>query len=390
MKRQIIFLLMLVGFINNINAQWQKTNGTNGYIIRSLAAKGSNIFAGAYGGIVFFSSDSGQNWEAVNTNLSCVWVNALAIKGNYTFAGTDKGVYVTSNNGLFWSSLNTGMPTNDFLNIMSFAINDSCLFAGTNVGVYKSTNNGQIWSYSDLQDGAFLTLHGNNIFAAKICNVSFSSDNGRTWTFVNNGVPFTTIYCMTTNDSNVFAGSDSGVLLTTNKGQLWTNVSNGLTDTSVFALAVSRKYIFAGTDQGVFLSLNNGNYWEDISENLLNEGPTNIEIYALTINEDYVFVGSANGVWKRPLADFESIEQGRGSASISAFPNPTTSNIKIKSTGKLIRYFLFDALGNMVLQSNFENGSDAQINMLSLGAGVYFLKAYDDNNYILNKKIIKL
>jgi len=48
---------------------------------------------------VYLSNNNGSNWTAINDGLPAntgVWT--LAIQGNNIYAGTDEGVYITSNN----------------------------------------------------------------------------------------------------------------------------------------------------------------------------------------------------------------------------------------------------------------------------------------------------
>jgi ligand-binding sensor domain-containing protein len=52
---------------------------------------GNTLYAGTNGG-VFKSTDDGNNWSAVNTGLSNTSIRALAVDGNNTlYAGTDGG-----------------------------------------------------------------------------------------------------------------------------------------------------------------------------------------------------------------------------------------------------------------------------------------------------------
>jgi hypothetical protein len=87
-----------------------------------------------------------------------------------------------------------------------------------------------------------------------------------------------------------------GVFLSTNNGTSWTAVNNGLTNTFVRALAVSGTNLFAGTVEGggVFLSTNNGTSWTAT-------GLTNRDVMAFAISGTNLFAGTwGGGVWRRP------------------------------------------------------------------------------------------
>ena len=104
--KKILRLSIIALCVNNTNAQWQKTNGTNGQIIECFAISGSNIFAGAFAyegldylGGVFLSIDAGINWTSVNNGMPAKTnVVSLAISGNNIFAGTSIGIFLSTNN----------------------------------------------------------------------------------------------------------------------------------------------------------------------------------------------------------------------------------------------------------------------------------------------------
>ena len=56
------------------------------------------------------------------------------------------------------------------------------------------------------------------------------------------------IRCMAVSGTNLFVGTRfGGVFLSTNNGTSWTAVNNGLTNSQVYAIAVRGTNIFAGT-----------------------------------------------------------------------------------------------------------------------------------------------
>jgi hypothetical protein len=58
--------------------------------VRALAVSGTNLFAGTEGG-VFLSTNNGTIWTAVNSGLAILWVQSLAVSGTNLFAGTSGG-----------------------------------------------------------------------------------------------------------------------------------------------------------------------------------------------------------------------------------------------------------------------------------------------------------
>jgi ligand-binding sensor domain-containing protein len=98
------------------------------------------------------------------------------------------------------------------------------------------------------------------------------------------------IASLATSGSNIFAGTYSGVFLSTNNGTSWSQVNNGLTNLNINSLAISENNIFAGTYGGVFLSNDNGTSWTEV-----NNGLTNNSIMELAINGTNIFAGTYGG-----------------------------------------------------------------------------------------------
>src|SRR5947199_10735603 len=69
--------------------------------------------------------------------------------------------------------------------------------------------------------------------------------------------------------TSLFAGTYfGGVFRTTNNGASWTAVNNGLTAMDVHILAVSGTSLFAGTNGGVFRTTDNGASWTAVNNGL--------------------------------------------------------------------------------------------------------------------------
>jgi len=77
----------------NEGVSWSEINSGIAYrIINSLAASGTNVFAGSHGGGVYLTTNNGTNWTAINTGLTNLFVMKLFIDGAYIYAGTENGV----------------------------------------------------------------------------------------------------------------------------------------------------------------------------------------------------------------------------------------------------------------------------------------------------------
>jgi len=183
--------------------------------------------------------------------------------------------------------------------IYSLATNGSNLYAGTyGGGVFLSTNNGTTWSainngLSSLNIYS-LKVSGTNIYAGTGgAGVFLSTNNGANWTAINNGLTNLNIMSIEVCGTNIFAGTyEGGIYTSANNGTSWSVVNTGLTNTTVRCLAVNGANIYAGTDGGVFLSSNNGVSWS-----VVNTGLTNISIFSIAISGTNIFAGTGNGVF---------------------------------------------------------------------------------------------
>jgi hypothetical protein len=334
----------------NNGGNWTRMNsGLTDTTIQSLAVSGTTIFAGTYHGI-FSSTNNGGAWTAVNNGIPVnPDITSLAVSGTTLFAGTGiNGVYLSNNNGITWTRAGTGMPAD--ANVTSLAVSGSNIFAGTSDpagydshGVYLSTDNGSTWtpvglrttrvcsfaaknntlfagtedyskvyasadagnSWTDADSSLPDKLHvyamafsGNNLFAATgtqagapVTGIYLSTDYGKSWSAVNNGLPATTatdVYALAMSGSNIIAGAYHGIYLSANNGASWTAMNNGFPQyTTVNALAVNGTSVFAGTDAGVFLSTNNASSWTALNSGL----PANPVVTALGVNGGTLFAG---------------------------------------------------------------------------------------------------
>ncbi|MGA9408552.1 MAG: PQQ-binding-like beta-propeller repeat protein, partial [Bacteroidota bacterium] len=336
----VVFLLFTT--CNSLHAQWVKTNGPGASTTTySLAVSGTNLFAGTEGGGIFLSSNNGISWTAVNTGLpSGTRIDALAINGINIFAGDgsgfQRGIYLSTNNGANWTAVNTGLLSKS---ISALAISDTNIFAGTGGGVFLSSNNGASWAATHFGPGVTyaLAVNGMNLFAASNTTdgpaVYLSTNNGASWTVSNIGLAETSINTLAIDGTNLYAGTaGDGIFLSTDSGASWSAVNTGLPTglpsfAAVRSLAVSPNgaggtNLFAGTDEGVYLSTNNGTSWSKAGTGL-----TSGIINSIIVSSTNLFAGVGNSVWRLPLAYFSAL-----SPPILNSPSSATLNQPLSPT----------------------------------------------------------
>lgn len=233
----------------NEGLSWEQAiSGLTDLDVRCLATRGSALYAGTGGGQVFRSTDAGRTWTA--TSLASKFVYALVTNATVLFAGTDQGVFQSTDDGVSWNQANAGL-TNIF--VRSMMVDGSEMFSGTaGGGVFRSTN------------------------------------AGSTWSPLNNGLP--TIYIvrtLATNGPYLFAGTEGGLYLSTSRGTSWS--ASSLTQVILRCMCVSQTSLFAGGN-GLFVSTDNGVTW---STSRLPEF-----VQALFNNGSYMVAGTLHGVFR--------------------------------------------------------------------------------------------
>ena len=83
----VLMFFFMLGMINPLHAQWVQTNGPYGGDVWCFAVSGTNLIAGTNGG-VFLSTNNGTSWTQVNNGLTNTGVLSLAVSGTNLFAGT--------------------------------------------------------------------------------------------------------------------------------------------------------------------------------------------------------------------------------------------------------------------------------------------------------------
>lgn len=387
----LYFLIVLLIFSSSLHAQWVKCSGFSNEDVRSLITFGNNIYAGTIDKGVYISSDNGINWTRTSLNNITVW--AFAAIGNSLFVGTDgSGVFKSTNNGTSWTQ--TLLNNKPVLSLTTLGEN---IFAGTvNNGVYLSTNSGTSWTQTSLGNKQILALttYGNNLYAAIAHEGIYLSTNlGTNWvktTFPGDAWSFTK------NDNNLFAGGFyGGVFLSTNAGSSWSQIT--LDGTTVYSMAASGSNIFAGTYQsGIFLSQNNGVNWQEINQGL----PAGITVKSIQVKDGFVFAGTEQGVWRRLMSEITGVEKISSEVPSKYclhqnYPNPFNPSTKIRyelEAQSHVKLKITNILGETIIDAINEiknpGSHEYEFNASSLSSGIYFYQLVLGNYSEIKKMVL--
>jgi photosystem II stability/assembly factor-like uncharacterized protein len=242
--------------------------------VSTLQASGLNLIAGTDDHGIFCSTDLGKHWSSADSGLNNNYngINTLTSIGQNVFVGlapfTGCDLFRSSNEGGSWQCSNSGLPDGGM--VFCFSQIAAKLFAGTNHGVYLSTDNGVNWNpasngmpISDSHPSFVKVLaeNGDNIFAvigaAGLAGagggIFRSNDDGKSWTPAHNGLTDNGAYVssIVAVDKILFA-ADFGVFRSTDNGASWLPVNTGVPEQAKpCSLQVFGKYLLAGDQDGL-------------------------------------------------------------------------------------------------------------------------------------------
>jgi len=416
-------------------SQWVQLNAQFTANIQCFAASTNpndttktDLFAGTWGDGIFHSTNDGQSWARVDSGLTNLYVNTLALYKQNLYAGTNNGFFLSENNGASWIEIDSGLTNKNVYSILAIPSTEDSLktnlFAGIwGNGIFLSKNDGTSWIqvdsgltnwnvYSLITSPPTSGTGDPNIFAGTYGGGIFlSTNNGTSWTAVNKGITNKNIYSLIacpvaggTGGTNIYASIYGWVVYgSTNTGKSWSSMSVGLTSYYNTCFAVSTTNggtnLFTGSwGNGVFMSTNYGNQW-----NAVNSGLSNTYIWTICISGRYLFAGTSGyEIWRRPLSEMTTDVKDVHDAIPNRFglnqnyPNPfnpsTTISFNVPSKS-FVLLKIFDELGREVstlVSKELTTGQYAQLwNASGLPSGVYFYRL-QAGSYTETKKLVLL
>ncbi len=289
-----------------------------------------NLFAGTDSG-VYSSTDDGATWIADTTGVHGIGIKTIVVSRNgELFAGAySGGIFHSMDRGHSWTSIDSGL-LHITVPVMALVINgNGTIFAGTfGDGIFRSTDGGAFWQqiytggtiFNGNEIDALAVNAKGEIFAGSQNGLIESSDTGNTWTpagFQSQSVAYDTAIESIVFDpaGNIYVGSDVGVFRSENDGASWTPADSGLPYYSLSQIAIdSTGQLFASYDEngGVFHSSDRGDHWSaDYS------GLPVLEISSFCINDSGSLFADIYGV-----GIFQSNDEG---SSWMPLGGPTTS-----------------------------------------------------------------
>ncbi len=186
--------------------------------------------------------------------------------------------------------------------VLSIATNSRQIFLGEDFdGIQFSSDNGRTWVFANngMNGGSVysIAVFGTSIIAGTYRGIYLSTDNGKSWIpknqiFGNFEPPV--VRSILKNGSNIIAVTDDWVVVSPDNGRSWTLVRPQMMRLTSLCKIGSK--FFAGAYQNVYVSQNNGKSWNRIY-NELNQ-LSNVNVTALAALDSVLFAGTLEGILK--------------------------------------------------------------------------------------------
>jgi photosystem II stability/assembly factor-like uncharacterized protein len=280
------------------------------------------------------STDAGNSWQTISSPFNFGFPQNMAVThSNEIFVSQyDKGISHSTDGGVTWNKL-TNFPLPSVRSIMIsrgniYVIADSINFGVT--GVFRSTDNGISWSrfddhlenvytYSigaDSLGGILMSvqpnIQGTNEYD---CQLIRTTDDGKSWKKLNNGLTIRSIMAMGSDSSGVvYAGTEGGeVSRTTDKGANWsqTKVRSGIYVNSIVSTP-GGVVVAARNKGGLIRSTDHGITWSKITNGIKDSAFIRARINYL----GEIFAYSSEGF----RATYSSVDNGESWTTIPSLP----------------------------------------------------------------------
>ena len=384
-KALLIAIISLISFSSM--AQWQLVMQQGGNIF-SLVEQNTVRYAGTQFG-VYKSTNASVTWVLANNGLTNTVVHSMLVNGTRLFAGTEAGVFISDDGGANWVASNQGLIIS---NITTFVLTSTGIFASTeDQGVFYSTDNGATWlaKNTGLNNLHVNTLMFNNarLFAGTDGGGVYYSDNlGANWTQSNNGLTSWFISHITSKDNKLFVSTNYKFYISNDNGLNWTQLNTPFSH-EILCSVNYNNYMFVGVDgDGVAYTTDYGQTWT-----LWNSGLQNKNMYCIEVLDNYVWSACCcgYGLFKRLLPGTTGIEQLNDDYKLSVSPNPANQFLKIDSDIKINKIRIVDMFGSTIRVVIVEGALSYNLDVQQLASGVYIIEMQTDKRVFVKKVLVQ-
>lgn len=238
-------------------ADWEKTNSPSEINVNAFAVSGKKLYAGTDNGL-YCSSDSGISWTTIKNVKG--HVNCLYAGQNKIYAASEDGIFFLDDNNSTWKNATLNDPEKKFSDCNALVIKDTELYSATNIGIFRY--NGKNWIFIDSipADYSFTALAGDS-------EVLFvGTDGGGLYGSLNKGLswsrlkfPSSYINSILIDNKKLIVSTIEGLVIADYDGLNINNAASAMVDQNVKYVQVLKNNVLIGiTEKGVFFSYDNG------------------------------------------------------------------------------------------------------------------------------------
>ncbi|HET9136702.1 MAG TPA: T9SS type A sorting domain-containing protein, partial [Candidatus Kapabacteria bacterium] len=329
---------------------WQNcSGGMSVENITSISGIHDNVFAGSYDGLFYYSSNSGDSWNAPKPTIGQSSIDDICVLNDSSALIAQFEMRSTTNKGQTWKLLV------DNTYISCFCRMGDKIYCGAE-GVYRSTNQGAAWellpNLHNVRVNSITTDGSSLVIGTDTNGVLRSIDEGEHWMALSNE-PGSEIRSVLFVDSVLYAtvtdNYTANIVRTSDFGDTWTTITDGY-NTQLYSSPFLNHVIFAFGEGVVGLSFDRGDRWNNISDGLPSRSVT-----SLYVSDHYVYAAIFNrGLWRKLLSEifqFDGLKQPTATKECSVYPNPSNSFTRIslhQSEDEFVQIKIIDLLGNIV------------------------------------------
>ena len=349
--------------------------------VKVVVEKDSMLFAGTDFNGLFKSTNNGINWISIplpGYYVTNVW--SLLVKNNLLFAGTNAGVLKSTNNGVNWISCFQGFFVH---NVDGLVYNNQYIFAATHLGasgkVYRSSNDGLTWDTvnSGIENFGLFQIQscGSLVYGKSILGYYITTNNGNNWVKHNltNNMNF-----LSKSGEYVTSGLYGTAMLSINcSGNFSYYTGGGINTLDVRDFIVSYPNFLIATSKGFYKSTDSGTHWLSANKgftfnNYMGVGAYGSEIFTANYSIGRIFhiEGGLNWVISSGASGMTEVHKYcYNIASLFAFTENLLLRTPIYSpnTWSVVTLLsfepkMFDACDNFIVASNINNTVYKSIN----------------------------
>lgn len=354
--------------------------------VRAMLHHAGKLFVATTSGL-YTTGDYGREWRfaGLKGNLT-----ALAAIGNALFvARVDSGVYRSTNDGIDWKNVSTGLlapDTNLPLTVDALHVVNGRVLAGSLNGIHASTDGGESWRPTALEQwpaepirgfasvGARVyAVSGGSTSASPFGSVYLSDDGGMSFRRSDLAHNFPSRSVAAHLDTVIVAhyATERRLSISRDASRTWAPWGSPQTFPPViFALAYEPGTYFAGTSAGVFRASTMGFRLVSFNQGL----DTTLSIMSLLLDGAGLLAGSAGGgLWQRTDLVSGITEPGQMSAPHARLVSQS-EQIAVDLAPEWIdpTVRLVDVLGRDVARGTV-TGNTAIVDVAHAAHGAYFL-----------------